>query len=70
MKQKTTAAQAGQQNERGSALVMVMFSLVIMSIIGISLVYSATNEMRGSKNELLANQAFMPPRPDCRRRSA
>lgn len=59
MKQKTiTGKKAHRQNERGSALVMVMFSLVIMSIIGISLVYSATNEMRGSKNELLANQAF------------
>src|SRR2546429_164609 len=45
-------------NEQGSAMIMVMFSLVIMSIIGISIVFTAGQEMRSSKNEMLANQAY------------
>ncbi|HZS05139.1 MAG TPA: pilus assembly PilX N-terminal domain-containing protein [Blastocatellia bacterium] len=45
-------------NERGSAMIMVMFSLVIMSIIGLSIVFTSSQEMRSSKNEMLANQAY------------
>jgi hypothetical protein len=49
---------AGRRGERGAAMVIVLFSLVIMSVIGLSLAYTAGNEVSGSHNELLATQAF------------
>jgi Tfp pilus assembly protein PilX len=51
-------SQTGKRGERGVALVVVLFSLVIMSVIGLSLAYTAGNEVRGSHNELLAAQAY------------
>ena len=46
------------KRERGAALVIVMFALLIMSVIGLSISYTAGQEVFSSKNELLANQAF------------
>lgn len=45
-------------HEQGSALAMTMFTLLIMSTIGLSLVFSIGNDTRSSTNELLANQAY------------
>ncbi len=46
------------RQERGMALVIVMFALVVMTIMGLSIAYTAGLEVRSSKNELLANQAY------------
>src|SRR5437764_641342 len=50
--------EARRQKEQGLALVIVMFALIIMSIIGLSIALSAGLEVRSSRNELLADQAF------------
>jgi Tfp pilus assembly protein PilX len=50
--------EAGTRKERGVALVIVMFALVITTIIGLSIAFTAGLEVRSSRNELLANQAF------------
>jgi Tfp pilus assembly protein PilX len=48
----------GPANQEGSALVIVMFSLLIMSTIGLSLAFSIEKDVNSSSNELLANQAY------------
>jgi len=53
-----TLRETKAQGERGMALVIVMFALVIMSVIGLSIAYTAGLEIHSSKNELLANQAY------------
>src|SRR5439155_21933570 len=53
---KSTEARA--RKEQGLALVIAMFALVIMSVIGLSIALTAGLEVRSSRNELLANQAF------------
>ena len=45
-------------NQQGSALVIVMFSLLIISTIGLSLAFSIEKDVNSSGNELLANQAY------------
>lgn len=58
MRNAVKRKRSGRERERGAALVIVLFSLVIMSIIGLSLAYTAGNEVGGSHNELLATQAY------------
>ncbi len=54
MKQDASAA----DKQQGSALVIVMFSLLIISTIGLSLAFSIEKDVNSSSNELLANQAY------------
>ena len=46
------------RQQQGSAMVMTMFCLLIMSTIGLSLVFSIGKDTHSSNNELLANQAY------------
>jgi MSHA biogenesis protein MshP len=46
------------RQEQGSAMVMTLFCLLIMSTIGMSLVFSIGKDINSSNNELLANQAY------------
>jgi Tfp pilus assembly protein PilX len=45
-------------HQEGSALIIVMFSLLVISTIGLSLAFSIEKDVNSSSNELLANQAF------------
>lgn len=45
-------------NQEGSALIIVMFSLLVISTIGLSMAYSIEKDVNSSSNELLANQAY------------
>lgn len=45
-------------SQKGSALIIVLFSLLVISTIGLSLAYSIEKDVNSSNNELLANQAY------------
>ncbi len=51
----TTIYLKGQQ---GSALIMTMMSMMLMTVLGLALVFSASNENLSSNSETLANQAY------------
>ena len=44
--------------EQGSSLVMVVFCMTIMSVLGLSLVFSIGKDVSSSSNEMLANQVY------------
>ena len=46
------------KSQQGSALVMTMMSMMLMTVLGLSLVFSASNENMSSNSETLANQAY------------
>ncbi|MFN0123539.1 MAG: pilus assembly PilX N-terminal domain-containing protein [Blastocatellia bacterium] len=59
MKMETeNAFTTGRRTERGTAMVIAMFGLVIISLLGISITFSAGRSVDSSKNELLAGQAY------------
>ena len=45
-------------NETGSSMIMVMFCMLIMSVIGLSLVFSVGKDVNSAGNEMLGNQAY------------